>query len=69
MTASRMMGTPQRMMAIHAMENGKGSAPASESTRADTRKHQKSDVTLDAAPCKQFLESFDHRLPYPQCAT
>lgn len=34
MTASRMMGTPHRMMAIHAIENGNGSTPASESTSA-----------------------------------
>ena len=34
MTASRMMGTPHRMMATHAIENGNGSTPASESTSA-----------------------------------
>ena len=63
MTASRMMGTPHRMMATHAIENGNGSTPASESASATPEMARNAMSRLAAAPLQQLLETFDHGLP------
>ena len=59
------MGTPHRMMATHAIENGNGSTPASESASAAPEMARNADVALSAAPLQQLLETFDHGLPRP----
>ena len=58
MTASRMMGTPQRMMATHAGSKGRGSTSKMLTSSGDAGEHQQGDVLFDAAQLQKALPAF-----------